>query len=420
MKHPNINKILTKQYLPLVILAVAILISFLMIATRADKAVIDKKEQVWKVDVIPVELKSIAPEITIYGRVETPNTSTLTSALSAEVLKVHVRDGSDVTKGDSLVELETIDFDLLVSQRKADLAEINGMIESERQRYKRDNSLLENEKKLVELAKAEIKRASKLANSGLASQSSYDDALTLELQRQRSLKNLQYDINNHDARLAQLNAKKQQAEALLKQAKIDLQRCTIVAPFSGRVSKLDVSIGDRVRVGSPLVSLYDLSALEVRAQIPRRYEGELRKLLASGKEIEAIARVDEQVIQLKLIRLSGEVQAGTGGIDGLFRLVNESESSLALGTFVSMKMKLAIQDGLIDIPHSALYELNHVYVIDAGYMKRIDLKRHGEYTNQAGQQRLLISSSSLSQGEQIVTTQLPNAITGLRVEASND
>ena len=34
--------------------------------------------------------------------------------------------------------------------------------------------------------------------------------------------------------------------------------------------------------------------------------------------------------------------------------------------------------------------------------------------------RLLIQSSELSEGDQIITTQLPNAITGLRVEAVND
>lgn len=406
---------LKRILLPVVIIAVAITGFMGLKNSKPEKPVLEKQEKVWHVDAIPVQFKTAAPQIKVYGRVETPMSSSLTSALAADVLKVNVLEGSEVSEGDVLVELDTIDADLLIAQRKADLAEIEGMIDAEHQRFKRDKGLLDNQKRLLELAEAEVKRASKLANSGLGSQSNYDSALTTQQQQLLSLENLQYDIANHPARLAQLNAKQLRAAALIEQAEVDKQRCVIKAPFSGRISKLNVAIGDRLRAGDDIISLYDLTALEVRAQLPGRYVTQVRDMMTEHSEIVAKAEVDGHPLSFQLVRFSGEVQQDSGGIDGLFKVIDD-RFPLALGTFVPLNMQLAKQKNVIEIPYNALYELDHIYTIQDGYLKQVDIERIGEYVTDKGEQRLLIRSNDLTAGDQIVTTQLPNAITGLRVE----
>jgi len=405
--------------LPVIIIVIAIVGFIGLKNSKPSKPVLEKQEKVWHVDVVPVVRKSLAPQITVYGRVETPKTSTLTSALVSDVIHVNVLEGSEVKQGDVLVELDTTDSDLLIAQRKADLAEINGMIDSEFQRYKRDKGLLANQQKLLDLAEAEVKRASKLADTGLASKSSYDSALTTQQQQLLSLKNLQYDIANHPARLAQLKAKQSRAQALIDQAEVDKNRCIIKAPFSGRISKLNVAIGDRVRAGDAIIGLYDLSALEVRAQLPGRYVTQVRKMMREGVDIVAKATVNDHGMRFQLMRFSGEVQQDSGGIDGLFKLMDDN-FPLALGTFVPLSMSLAKQDKLIEIPYNALYELDHVYTIKDGHLQQVDVQQVGEFTNTSNEKRLLIRSKTLADNDLIVTTQLPNAITGLRVEAVSD
>jgi biotin carboxyl carrier protein len=411
--------VLKRILLPIIIIAISIAGFIGLKNSKPEKPVLEKLEKVWHVDTIPVVFQSLSPQITVYGRVETPKTSSLTSALESDVIQVNVLEGSEVNKGDVLVELDVTDADLLIAQRKADLAEIEGMIDAEFQRYKRDQGLLASQQKLLKLADAEVTRLSKLADSGLASKSSYDSALTTQQQQLLSLKNLQYDIASHPARLAQLKAKQRRAEALVEQAEVDKKRCVIKAPFTGRVSRLNVSVGDRVMTGNSIIAMYDLSALEVRAQLPGRYISQIRMMMANHTDIIAKANIDGHAMRFSLARFSGEVQQDSGGIDGLFKVIDDNYP-LALGTFVPLTMELSAQQDVIEIPYNALYELNHVYIIENGYLKQVAVEQAGELTNSMGEKRLLVRSSALTENDVIVTTQLPNAITGLRVEAVSD
>lgn len=386
---------------------------------KPEKMVIQKPEKVWRVNTVPLNFQHISPEITLYGRIETPRKSTLKSALVADVMSVSVLEGSKVDIGQQLIKLDDTDVQLLLEQRQADLAEVNALIDSEVERFKRDKGLLEQETELLQLADKAVARAKKLEQSRLASQSSLDDALANKQRQELTLKRLNYDIAEHPPRVAQLQARKKRTQALLKQAKVNLKRSNIVAPFSGRISQLDVAVGDRVRAGDSLLSLYDLESLEVRAQIPGRYISQIQKMINQGEVLVATAFIGEQKLSFKLERLSGEVKLDSGGIDGLFSIIG-NQQMLALGTFVELKLQLAVQHNVVALPFNALYGMNHIYRLNEGYLESVDIERVGEYTNDKGKKLLLLRSDNLRQGDEVVSTQLPNAITGLRVEALSE
>ena len=420
MKHRERELALPKRILlPIVIVLIAIAIFTGLKQSKPEKTVIQKPEKIWRVNTVPVKFQQISPEITLYGRIETPRKSTLKSALSADVVSIAVLEGSEVELGQSLIQLDDTDVQLLLEQRQADLAEVNALIDSESERFKRDEGLLEQETQLLTLADKAVVRAKKLEQSRLASQSSLDDSLASKQRQVLTLKRLKFDIAEHPARVAQLNARKKRAKALLQQAEVNLGRSNIIAPFSGRLSQLNVAVGDRLRAGDSLLSLYDLENLEVRAQIPGRYISQVHQMLNQGESLLATASVDKQALSFELERLSGEVRLDSGGIDGLFSIVTKTQS-LALGTFVELKLSLAQQDKVVALPFNALYGLNHVYRLNGGYLESIQIERIGEYTNEIGEKQLLLRGDELSQGDQIVSTQLPNAITGLRVEAMSE
>jgi RND family efflux transporter MFP subunit len=411
--------LIKRVVLPLLIIVAAIVVFVGLKNSKPENEVHEKAAKIWRVETIPVSFQTRAPEITVYGRVETPRVSTLTSALTADVINVHILEGTEVAVGDVLVELDNTDMQLLLEQRQADLAEINAMITSESVRYKRDQNLLENEKELLQLAENAVIRAKKLEKSKLASQATLDDVHASKHRQYLTLKLLEHNIDEHPARLAQLQARQKRAQALLDQAQIDLERCHILAPFTGRISQLEIAIGDRVREGDNLLSIYDLSDLEVRAQIPGRYISQTRKMMNDGQSLTATTNVDGTALTFTLQRFSGEVRSDSGGIDGLFRLSGNSQA-LALGTFVELRLQLAQQDQLIELPYNALYELDRVYLLKDGHLEAVTIERIGEYRTDEGEKRLLVRSSELNQGDQLVSTQLPNAITGLRVEAVSE
>jgi len=404
--------------LPIVIITAAVFVFVALKQTQPEKEAKPKVEKVWRVNTLEAYPQTLSPQVLVYGRVETPQQSALKSALSADVKSVLVLEGDTVKAGQVLIELDDTDANLLLAQRQADLAEITAAIDSEQQRYKRDSSLLAQEKGLLKLAENAVLRIKKLEKTNLMTQASLDDA-TADKQRQMAvLKKLQFDIAEHSARLAQIQARKKRAEALLQQATVDLSRTKITAPFDGRVSELNVSQGERIRVGDSILSVYDTSQLEVRAQIPSRYIDRILNMMSQKQDLHAVTK-SEQHYQLTLDRLSGMVKLDSGGVDGLFRF-NEAKQLPILGSFVEMTLSLTPEEHVFAIPANALYGLDHIYIIKEGYLKSVDISRVGEFKNDSNEKLLLIRSESLQPGDSIVKTQLPNAITGLRVEALSE
>ena len=401
--------------LPALILAAAIIVFVMMVKTKAEPPKVERPEKVWLVNAVQAKLQTLSPEITIYGRVETPRDATLSSALQAEVVGVDVLEGDIVQAGQTLIRLDDTDSQLLVAQRQADVDEINAQISSENDRYQRDKDLLVHQQKLLELDDKAVSRAQKLEQSRLASKSSLDDALAAKQRQLVTLKQLQHDMTEHPTRIAQLKATMERAQALLKQAHVDLSRTVIKAPFSGRVAKLDVAVGDRVRVGDSLLAIYDLQNLEVRAQIPGRYINQVQRMLANHQNLQATAQLDDKTLQLNLHRLSGAVRQDSGGIDGLFTL-NTTQQTLPLGTFVELHLKLSPQPDVVALPFTSVYGLNKIYRIKDGYLQSLTIHRVGEIYLADGKKQLLVKSPELHNGDQIISTQLPNAINGLRVE----
>lgn len=404
-----------KIALPFIIIITAVIIFSALKLTRPETAVREPVEKSWLVEAVTAEFATIAPDITIYGRVETPRDASLKAALEADVEQVFVLEGDNVHSGQRLLQLDDTDVLLQRQQRQADIDEILAAIDSEKTRFKRDTGLLENQKQLVALADKAVTRAQKLEQTRLASKAALDESMAAYQQRVLSLKQLQFDIDEHPARLAQHQAAFSRAQALLEQTEVNQRRTKINAPFDGRIAQLNVALGDRVRAGDTLVQVYDLNNLEVRAQIPGRYINQVRRMMRQGQSLKAVAQLDGQTIHLALTRLSGEVRQDSGGLDGLFGLINNAEP-LPLGTFVELQLQLAEQENVIEIPFSALYGLDHVYLVEDGFLQSVAIERIGEVTHPSGENSVLIRSDEIAAGDKIAITQLPNAITGLKVE----
>jgi multidrug efflux pump subunit AcrA (membrane-fusion protein) len=407
--------VLNRILLPILIIVIAAAGYYGMMLSKQEKPKVQKPEKIWQVHTVPVIFQNISPEITLYGRVETPRKARLKAAIVADVKEASVLEGTVVEAGQALVILDDTDLQIVLSQRRAELAEIDALISSEKIRVKRDKSLLNNEMVLLKLAENAVTRAQKLEKSKLASQANLDESQADKQRQILTIERLQYDITEYPARFAGLVARQSRAKALLKQAEVDLSRSIIRAPFSGRIAKLDIAIGDRVRVGDPLLMLYDSANLEVRAQIPGRYIAAVRHQLEQGLTPSAIAELHGKSITFELVRLSGEIRQDSGGVDGLFQLTTRM-SSLALGTFVELKLQLTQESVVAAIPFNALYELDRVYRLSDGHLEAIKIERIGEYQTESGKKQLLIRSEQLAESDIIVSTQLPNAITGLRVE----
>lgn len=409
-------KILKRAFrlvLPVIILAAAGAGAAGLYKSRPQTEPLEIKEKVWTVDATAVQRADRNPELTLYGRVESPRSARLSAALAADVAEVHVREGQFVAAGELLVTLDNRESTLNLRQREAERAEIDAQVEIENQRNRNDQEALQRETRVLELARRAVKRAQDLARTNVGSRSQLDTAQQEEEQRSMAVDARRTALDGHRSRLAQLKARLARAQALEDRAQLDLSRTQISAPFAGPVYNVEVSTGDRVQPGTLMVAMYDVTALELRAQIPGAYLPGIQAAVANDRAVEARAEVDTRPVTAGLARLGAQVARGSGGVDGLFTVSTGGEW-LQIGRTVQLKIELPAAPDAIALPSSAVYSNQHVYRVEGGRMTRVAIVRIGEFDSPAGRQ-VLIKSPKLRIGDRVVTTQLPNASDGLKV-----
>ncbi|OQW90910.1 MAG: hypothetical protein BWK79_18375 [Beggiatoa sp. IS2] len=393
---------------------------FYHLKTRPKSEPIKIEEQTWRVNVISVAPTTLAPTLTLYGRIESPRTATLRTppqsfSANGEVIEVAVLEGELVKKGQLLVRLDDRDGQLNLQQRESDLTDIESEIDNEKIRHANDVASITHEEELLKLAQRGVERAKKLVAQQVGAESTLDQAQQSVEQQMLSVNTRNMNIKSHRSRLAQLEAKLSRAVALRDMARLELERIKVTAPFTGVVTQVSVAVGDRVRSGDALLSLYDHSILEVRAQVPSRYQSLVVESLTTKYKLQGLSQIDKHPIRLQLERIAGQIDKDSGGIDALFRIV-EGEDFLRLGQFLTLSLILPQQTNIVALPFEAVYETKRIYKLVEGRMKGLTIERVGERTLPDGKSQILVRSSELRATDQVIVTQLPNAVEGLKVQ----
>lgn len=409
----NNSRLLIKRFLPLIIIAITALIIFILMASRPIPPTKPQVEKAWTVNTEAASREPISPQLELLGAVESPYTSQLSAAVTADVKSTPTREGVYVTKGQLLVELDDIEAQLNLQQKQANTDELIASIVSENNRYKSDLSALKSEQALLKIAGRAVDRQKKLETSNLTSQALIDAARNKQELQKLSVNNRQLTIADHSSRLQQLNAQLLRAQSELSKAELDLSRTKVVAPYNGQIIQVNVSPGDRVRVGESIIELYDSKQIEIRAQIPNRAVILIRKALASSASLKASVIIGSEEIPFILSRLSGKANMGSGGVDGLFKSLSENPP-LIPGNTVTVTLNLPEIKDAITTPLSALYGTNRIYGIKEGRLVSTPVSVEGSYIDNEGKQRLILKTT-LAEDEPFITTQLPNAINGLKV-----
>ncbi|MCK9261969.1 MAG: HlyD family efflux transporter periplasmic adaptor subunit, partial [Azoarcus sp.] len=256
------------------------------------------------------------------------------------------------------------------------------------------------------LSEAKQARFEKLKNARLGAESAYDQAREEVARVRLSLTQRQQAIDEHPARLSQLQAK-------LAEAERDARRGEIVAPFAARIGKVEVAAGDQVQPGQALLNLYASDALFLRARVPALYAEELRMALKRGERLRATADFGAETIRALLERISGEADAR--GVDVLLRI--ENGGNLPVGAFVNAVLERPSVSGVLVLPFSALHGGDRIYAVRDGRLTSLKVTRVGE-RREGDVVQLLVRAPDARPGDQVMRTHLPNAIDGLAVEVA--
>ncbi len=247
---------------------------FLALASlKKPPAEVEDGERALKVDVMAVAAKPIAVQITGYGEVRSLNSVKMSAEVAGQVQLVHPRleVGEVIPAGELLFEIDARDYAAAVDQSQAEVAQWTSSLQRLRKQYAIDKDRLKTLERSRDLAKAEFDRINDLflthsvgTRSGVdRAEQAYNAALDLSDQMAQSVTVYPIRIRETQSSLAGAKARLQQAEA-------NLERCRVLAPFTGRLTQAAVEMGQYVAPGQMLVTIADDTLLEIQVPLDSR------------------------------------------------------------------------------------------------------------------------------------------------------
>lgn len=101
------------------------------------------------------------------------------------------------------------------------------------------------------------------------------------------------DLHQSGTQLTQSRVSATQAQAQIKQIESKLRDTQTLAPFDGVITSKQVEAGDTVQPGQPLLTFADLSALQVKSDVPARISRKLKAGETVGVRLDTGAPVIE-------------------------------------------------------------------------------------------------------------------------------
>ncbi len=133
------------------------------------------------------------------------------------------------------------------------------------------------------------------------------------------------------ADLVQARAAVSQAQAEVGVERVMVRRCTITAPFSGRVGDIHARAAEHVPEGKELLSIYDDSALEVQTIVPSRWMAWLKP----GYPIKVNVDETGTTYSATVVRIAGTVDPVSQSVKVIGRLTQtrgaQSQTTLLPG-----------------------------------------------------------------------------------------
>ncbi len=189
------------------------------------------------------------------------------------------------------------------------------------------------------------------------------------------------------------------------------------APFDGRISGLNAAPGDRIQAGATLLALYDNQALQLRVQLPTAAATTLKQALQRGESITATLATGQG--SARLLQLASEIEHGASGGAAIFALPASAGAMLELGKAVDLRVRLPEVGPVLALPMQSLYENRRIYLVQGERLQGIEVAPLGTRHNALGELEVLVDAAALPANARVLSSDLPSASSGLRVEVVN-
>lgn len=282
-------------------------------------------------DLVFVEPGVLEQSLPLTGSLMPLNEATVKAKVAGELVAVTVREGESVKQGQVLAKIDLTEVQAKVAAREADVAATNAQLVWAEKNRNQQKALLDK---------------------AFISQSAFD--------------NIQ---SNYDVAVAKQRA----AEADLVVARKSQGDAVLVAPISGIVSLRHAQPGERIPLDAKVVSIVDLSRLQLEASVPPAAIGQVKVGQTMNFRVEGFG---EREFAGRIERINPSATAGSRSIS-VYAVIDNREGLLRGGMFAQGALTLSRVDNALAVPASAVREeigQTFVYAIVDGLVKRKNVK----------------------------------------------
>ena len=205
------------------------------------------------VSTVPLERRDMTPMASYAGRLQPARSAALRFEVTGRLEARSAEPGQAVSTGDVLLALADGDFRDRLRTAEAELR-------LERSRIERDRERLRQATLRRDLQKREVASSRDLGKRDLLSESAINTVEARLAEIESRVVELRHDVDTADLRIAQ-------KEAAADQARRDLSRARLTAPFDGHVNTVVPEIGDRITGAEVMLELVDVSALDFYVEV---------------------------------------------------------------------------------------------------------------------------------------------------------
>jgi RND family efflux transporter MFP subunit len=391
--------------------------------------------------VIEAPSVDVVPRVLGYGTAKPVQVWRAVAEVEGRVVEVHpeLKAGAFVKAGEVVLRIDPREYELAVSRLESEIAEIEAKLAELTTQEENDRASLEIEESSLQLAKADFDRVRDLIERNMAAPTEVRDEERTYLAQRQKVQALQNSLNLVPKQRNTLRASLAVRNARLEQARLDLQKTVIHAPFDCRLADVQIEKGQFLKGGEILFEANGTEATEVDAQVSI---DRVRNLLPPDARaqlggIPDMARLRElfdveATVRMRIgdfaaewparfVRLREQIDPDTRTLavvvavdDPYERAIPGQRPPLVKGMFCEVELRGQPLPERVVIPRAALHE-DHVYVVDADNR----LQRRAVNVLFA-QSDFLCIDSGLEVGDRVVVSDPTPAIEGMLVDPVED
>jgi len=288
------------------VLALAFLIlCFFLVRAFANSS---KSINASRIKIAQVTRGTLVRDVAVNGRMVAAISPTLYSTASSTVT-LKVKAGDMVKRGDIVAELESPDLTSLLKREQANYDQLEAEVSRQKILARKQKLIARRDADQAEIeritAARTFERFEKAGPSGVISKIDYmraQDALkTAEIRAKHAEAATGLENEDVDLNLKTKSAQLEQQRLVRDDAKRKVEELRLKAPVDGMVGTLSVANRSVVAANTALMTLVDLSQLEVELEIPETYVADL------GLGMTAEITINGVTTKGKLSALSPEV-----------------------------------------------------------------------------------------------------------------